>query len=77
MIYGLSKKVSDNSWWPEIHGLLYTALFSCVGTLHGYEICCDDSVRLALQYKTAKLHVHSLMRSTKLNKMCIIFTICG
>ena len=56
---------------------IYTALFLCVGTLYGYEICCDDSVRLALQYKTAKLHVHSLMRSTKLNKMCIIFTICG
>ena len=56
---------------------IYTALFLCVGTLYGYEICCDDSVRLALQYKTAKLHVHSLMRSIKLNKMCIIFTICG
>ena len=47
-------------------------LFLCVLTLYRYEICFVDSVRLALQYKTAKLHVHSLMRSTKLNKICII-----
>ena len=52
---------------------IYTALFLCVGTLYGYEICCDDSVRLALQYKTAKLHVMRL----SYYKMCIIFTICG
>ena len=28
-----------------------------MGTLYHYEICCGDSVRLTLQYKTAKLHI--------------------
>ena len=45
-------------------------LFPCVGTLYRYEICFDDSVRLTLQYKTGKVHMDSLMCSTKLNKMC-------
>ena len=36
-----------------------------------YEICLVDSVRLALQYQTSKLHIHSLVRTTKLNKICI------
>ena len=38
---------------------IYSALFLCVGTLYRYEICCDDSVRLTLQYKTAKRNTYS------------------
>ena len=52
-------------------------LYGNIGPLYRYEISFADSVRLTLQYKIAKLYVHSFMHSTKLNKMCIIFTICG
>ena len=44
------------------------ALFLSVGTLYHYEISFADSVRLTLQYKTAKLHVHSFMHSTKVKQ---------
>ena len=37
---------------------IYLVLFLCIGTLYCYEICF---VRLTLQYKTGKLHMHSLM----------------
>ena len=52
---------------------IYSALYLCVGTLYRYEICCGDSVRLTLQYKMKKLHMHSSMRATKLNKVCMNF----
>ena len=54
---------------------IYLVLFLCIGTLlYRYEICFVDSVRLTLLYKT---HVYNLMHTTKLNKMCMIFVICG
>ena len=40
---------------------IYLALYPCVGTQYHYEICCDSSTRLALQYNIAKLTVDTSM----------------
>ena len=49
---------------------LYGAIYPCVGIQHRYEICCDSSTRLALQYNIAKRTVYTSMY---IDKPCVNF----
>ena len=52
---------------------IYLGLYPCIGTQYRYEICCDSSTRLALQYNIAKLTVDTSMYKYKIEKPCINF----
>ena len=51
--YSILAGVSLNLTYKVIHILYLLALYPCVGTQYHYEICCDSSTRLALQYNIA------------------------
>ena len=74
MLSVIEVRVSLNLTCEVIHiYYIYLTLHPWVGTQYRYEICCDSSTKLALQYDIAKLTVHTSMYKTKIDKPCINF----
>ena len=52
---------------------IWRYVYPCVGTQYRYEICCDSSTRLALQYNIAKLTVDTSVYKYKIDNTRINF----